>query len=377
MKTKFLLMVLCIASTLSFSQKNAIIKFDTTTHDFGKIKEENGNVSHTFFFSNTGTDTLKLTNVKPSCGCTTADWSKGPVLQGQKGYIKTEYDPKNRPGTFSKAITVTSNATEPIQVLIIKGEVLGRTKDYKDTFTVVSGNLRLKSNHIAFMEIKNNEMKTDTLEIMNDWTKPMTLQVNSQLQFTSCIVKPQKLNPKEKGMIILTYDAAKKNDWGLIYDYLTIATNDSLESNKTITVSANIIEDFSKDTIAQNKKSPKIVFENETFDFDTIKEGDTVKFSFQFKNTGKSNLIIRKVRSSCGCTATQIVGDNPKKKKKKDIAGSGGTEFFYKKGKGGKIYVVFNSSGRKGDLHKTITVITNDPEKSVITLNIKGKVLAK
>lgn len=377
MKTKFLLIAFSIITGFSFSQKNAIIKFDTTTYDYGKIKEEDGNAIHTFFFSNEGTDTLILTNVKPGCGCTTAEWSKGPVLPGQKGYIKAEYNPKNRTGVFTKAITVTSNATVPTQVLIIKGEVLARKKDYKDTFTVVSGNMRMKSNHIAFMEIKNNEIKTDTLDIMNDWTKPMTLQVKLQLFFASCVVKPEKLNPKEKGMIILTYDAAKKNDWGLIYDYISIVTNDSLEPNKTITISANIIEDFSKDTVAQNKKLPKIIFTNDTYDFDTIKEGDTVKYGFEFKNKGKNNLIIRKVKASCGCTAAQIVGDNSKKNKKTDVAGSGNQEYVYKKGKGGKINVIFISAGRKGDQHKTITVITNDPQNSVITLNIKGQVLEK
>lgn len=375
MKTKFLLIVLCIITGFSFSQKNAVIKFDTTTYDYGKIKEEDGNAIHTFFFSNEGTDTLILSNVKPGCGCTTADWSKGPVLPGQKGFIKTEYNPKNRAGIFTKAITVTSNATEPIKVLIIKGEVIGRIKDYKDTFSVVSGNLRLTSNHIAFMKIYNNEIRTDTLEILNDWTKPMTLQVRAQLPFATCIIKPEKLNPKEKGMIIFTYDASKRKEWDLTYDYLSIVTNDSIEPSKTLTISANIMEDFSGLTEKQKMKSPKIVFTNETYDFGTIKQGDTAKYSFEFKNTGKSDLILHRVKSSCGCTATDVLNNSPIKKKKKNKYPSDiDLKFIYSANSGGSVEVVFNSTGKKGDQHKTITVVTNDPVNPVITLNINGKV---
>jgi hypothetical protein len=377
MKTKILFVALCFIHAFSFSQNNAIIKFDTTTYDFGKIEENGGNAIHTFFFSNTGTDTLKLLNVKPSCGCTTADWSKNPLLPGQKGYIKAEFNPKNRPGVFNKVITVSCNATVPSQVLIIKGEVLARKKDYKDTFSVASGNMRMTSNHIAFMEIKNTEVRSDTLDIMNDWTKPMTLQVKAQLSFATCILKPEKLNPKEKGMIILTYDASKRKDWGLIYDYITLLTNDSLEPNKTITISANILEDFSSLSPKQKKKLPRIAFINETYDFDSIKEGDTASYSFEFINKGKSNLIIRKVKASCGCTATQIISDNPQKTSNKDGENSSNLEYIYKKGTGGRINVVFNSAGRKGEQQKSIVVVTNDPENSVINLNIKGKVLEK
>ncbi|HNW98968.1 MAG TPA: DUF1573 domain-containing protein [Bacteroidales bacterium] len=375
MRTKIFIIALLLFPALVISQNKAVIKFDTTSHDFGKIKEEGGNVIYTFFFSNTGTDPLKLTNVKPGCGCTTADWSKDPVLPGQKGYIKTVYNPMNRPGQFHKAITVTSNATVPTQVLIITGEVLARAKTYKDTFTVASGNLRMMSNHIAFMELKNYETKTDTVEILNDWNKPMTFEVTTKLAFAKCIVKPEKLEPKEKGLIILTYDASKRQDWGLIYDYVTIATNDSIDANKTITVSANILEDFSKLTPEQKKTSPKIVFENEIYDFGTIKEGDTAKYTFNFKNNGKGNLIIRKIKASCGCVTTQII--NKSVKKKKSNVAVAGDKFLFKKGKSGSIEIVFNSTGRKGDPTKTITVITNDPETPVINLSIKGKVEGK
>jgi len=361
MKVKFLVLVILIlgVSIVLQAQNKAIIKFDSTVINFGKIKEDGGKVSRTFFFSNVGTDTLKLLNVKPGCGCTTADWTKSPILPGQKGYILAQYDPHGRPGVFNKAINVTSNASETPIMLIIKGDVIPRVKTVLDTFPVTTGNLLMKSNHVAFSEIKNNVVKTDTLEILNYWNKPMTFKATSIPDHIIFKVVPELLQPKQKGLIIVTYDAAKKNDFGLVYDYLTLVTNDTSETNKPITISANITEDFSKLTEKQLKRAPKIVFTSDTCDFGTAKEGDIVKFSFEFKNNGKDKLIIRKTKASCGCTVS-----TPEKT-------------ILKKGESSKINVEFNTDGKKGTQRKTITVITNDPAKPIIVLNITGKVTAK
>jgi hypothetical protein len=361
MRVKFLFIVLILLSSVLIvnAQNKPVIKFDSTTLNFGKVREEGGKVSKTFFFTNAGTDTLKLLNVKPGCGCTTADWTKSPILPGQRGYILAQYDPHGRPGIFNKAINVTSNASDNPMMLIIKGEVLPRVKTVIDTFPVTSGNLLMKSNHVAFLEIKNNAVKTDTLEILNYWNKPMTFKVTSIPEHIIFKVVPELLQPKQKGLIIVTYDAAKKNDYGLVYDYVNLVTNDTSEASKPITVSANITEDFSKLTDKQRKNAPKIAFTSDTCNFGTAKEGDIVKFSFEFKNNGKDKLIIHKTKASCGCTVS-----TPEKT-------------LLKKGESSKINVEFNTDGKKGVQRKTITVISNDPAKPIIILNIIGKVTAK
>ena len=55
------------------------IAFETPVYDFGKVKSGDL-VKHTFTFTNTGDELLILTNVQPSCGCTTAgEWTKKVV----------------------------------------------------------------------------------------------------------------------------------------------------------------------------------------------------------------------------------------------------------------------------------------------------------
>ncbi len=92
---------------------------------------------------------------------------------------------------------------------------------------------------------------------------------------------------------------------------------------------------------ADASRLPVIDFEEDTYDFGKIKEGEKVSYDFKFTNTGKSPLIISNASTSCGCT----VPDYPHQ----PIA----------PGESGVIKVVFNSSGKNGQQHKAVTLTTN------------------
>ena len=132
---KILLFAFAIAfSTVIFAQEAApVISWTITSHDFGIIKEESGLQTATFEFTNTGNAPLFLSNVKASCGCTTPDWTKEPVQPGAKGFVTATYNPLNRPGKFSKSITVTTNEVQPTSVLTITGEVTPKPAEVQPT----------------------------------------------------------------------------------------------------------------------------------------------------------------------------------------------------------------------------------------------------
>lgn len=99
----------------------AVFAWDNTSHDFGKIKQGTP-VTHEFKFTNSGKVPLVITNVQASCGCTTPDWSKEPVMPGGQGFIKATYNAASA-GAFSKTVTVTANIESGFVQLTIKGEV--------------------------------------------------------------------------------------------------------------------------------------------------------------------------------------------------------------------------------------------------------------
>jgi hypothetical protein len=95
-------------------------KWDEQVYDFGKVAK-GVPVTHEFEFTNNGNAVLLIADVKPSCGCTTPEWTRNPIQAGETGYIKATYNAAS-PGAFNKTITVTSNTGAPI-VLTIKGVV--------------------------------------------------------------------------------------------------------------------------------------------------------------------------------------------------------------------------------------------------------------
>lgn len=97
-------------------------EFVTEVIDYGKIAL-NADGVRTFKFKNVGKSPLVISDIKSSCGCTVPKKPTDPIMPGESGEIEVKYA-TNRPGGFSKSITVSSNAGEPVKTLQIKGIVL-------------------------------------------------------------------------------------------------------------------------------------------------------------------------------------------------------------------------------------------------------------
>lgn len=92
-----------------------------TEYDFGKIPQGKP-VTHNFDVVNGGKDSLKISNVQASCGCTTPDWERNKVqAPNEKTKITVGYNAATE-GPFTKIITITYNGTQSKQITI-KGEV--------------------------------------------------------------------------------------------------------------------------------------------------------------------------------------------------------------------------------------------------------------
>jgi hypothetical protein len=119
----FCAVILCfVAVTAMKYGAEAEFKFEEETHDFGKIPQGKP-VSYEFKFTNTGETPLIITAADPSCGCTVPKFSNVPVKKGETGVISVGFNAA-AVGTFTKTITVKSNAKTPVKYLYIKGEVV-------------------------------------------------------------------------------------------------------------------------------------------------------------------------------------------------------------------------------------------------------------
>ena len=99
-----------------------------------------------------------------------------------------------------------------------------------------------------------------------------------------------------------------------------------------------------------------IVWKSESIDVGSIPQNTPKPIVFEFKNTGKTAVIVTNVQGSCGCTATDYT--------KTPIA----------PGKSGTVTATYNAAN-PGGFTKTVSVTTN-AETTVKVLTIKGTVVA-
>ena len=92
---------------------------------------------------------------------------------------------------------------------------------------------------------------------------------------------------------------------------------------------------------------PNIEFNKISHDFGELTEGEIVECIFRYKNTGKAPLKILTVVTDCGCTVPEFSSENVLPEK------------------AGMIKVVFNSTGFRNNIYKTIDVETNTESKYI------------
>ena len=98
-----------------------VLGMTETVYDFGKIPQGKP-VTHIFEVINNGKDSLRISNVQASCGCTTPEWERDQVqAPGKKTKITVGYNAASE-GQFMKYITVMYNGNQTKQITI-KGEV--------------------------------------------------------------------------------------------------------------------------------------------------------------------------------------------------------------------------------------------------------------
>ncbi len=128
---KIIFMTLMLICGITFAsaqanngKKQAEIKFDKLSHDFGSFSEKSPVVTCVFTYTNVGEAPLIINQAIASCGCTIPAYTKAPIMPGQKGEIKVTYNGAGKfPGHFKKTITVRTNGATEMTRLYIEGDM--------------------------------------------------------------------------------------------------------------------------------------------------------------------------------------------------------------------------------------------------------------
>lgn len=350
---KLIFLLLIFVPLLAFSQK-AKIEFDKTSHNFGTIPENGGPAIYDFKFTNTGTVPLILSNVRAGCGCTTPEWDRKPVAPGESGLIKVSYNPMGRPGSFIKSIAVNSNASNAVETLTIRGKVSRKPTDPYEAYKYSAGPVRFMTSNLYLGAIHNTDVVEKEIELINTSDKAATITILPPAKHITATVTPATLEKGQKGKLHIKYAAAQKNDWGFVADQLEAKINGAIQGQ--IAVTATINEDFSQYTPEMLEKAPQILLSEPEATIDMAKNS-TQTHEFQIQNSGKADLMIRKLKPSDESISISTAKST------------------IKPGKKTKAVVTIRTDEREGKKTKIIQFTTNDPKNSVsiykLNVNIK------
>lgn len=115
------------------------------------------------------------------------------------------------------------------------------------------------------------------------------------------------------------------------------------------------VKSLTSEVKSEMETASTIVWKAETIDVGQIPQGTPKAIVYEFKNTGKTAVVITNVQGSCGCTATDY------------------TKEPVQPGKTAKVTATYNAAN-KGGFTKTVTVTTT-AEATPTVLTLKGSVI--
>ncbi len=351
MAISLLLVVGLAATTLAKEDapkgKRGEMSFKKLDHDFGTINEDDGAVTHTFTFRNTGSAPLAIQSVSTSCGCTASDWSKEPVPPGKEGQITARFNPMGRPYHFSKTLTVRTNGEPEAVTLFIRGEVTPHVKTPEEMYFHRIGEVGVKGSYHSLSKVTNKGEHSTELEVHNFGSQRESITLADYPPYVS--VKPETLRVKAGKTASFRVTIHGERVPG--YDYHSFRmTAKSGETTRAIHYSFTCLPDFSH--IKNPEEAPRVELPQRHAELGQHPKGKTIEHDFVLRNIGKAPLKILKATPSCGC----ILVDLP--------------EGDIEPGREAKLHLLFNTEGYTGQTHKTVKLILNDPTQPAPELSL-------
>ena len=286
-------------------------------HNFGTIAEEGGSVEHTFVARNTSSQPLVLVSTRVSCGCTTTEFSRKPIMPDSTISIKVIFSPMNYPGTFARKVVLVTSEGAAEQQLLVRGYVTPRKKSVEERYPLVlGGGVRIATNAHDFVYVEHGKSVQSSFQIVNTSPRSVSLAIEGGGEHIRFDV-PSKVAPSAEVEVKFGYSLPRDcGIYGTIADkaYLII---DGKRSAYPLMVRGVAID--SRDEYADNVE-PSIVISKKFIKFGTINSTSATKSqTLYITNEGEEPLIIRALESERGLFTVKIDGSMTIRKGEKRV----------------------------------------------------------
>ena len=344
----------------AMAQEQTQLDFDHTTWDFGDVYEQKGSVEHIFSFKNGSSKPIVILDAMSGCGCTTPSYSRKPILAGEKGEIKVAFDPTNRPGKFSKGVSVLTSASNKPITLMLEGVVIPREKSVEERYPFDLGNgVRLSANFHSFAYVGRGESVSERIGWINTSQRDATIKLlPKQTSGLAQINIPSVMKAGAQGEIVLKHEVgASSTRYGTLEDMWGVAVN-GRESNVIITINAVAVDKF--DRVTDDISQPSGELSKNFIKFGDVKQGKVAtNATLHLVNNGENDLIIRAVEWNTDALNCSLkAGDRLKSGERKAIN-----------------LTLDTSKCDHGVWVDRLRIITNDPARPMQTLRVTAIVV--
>ena len=279
----------CFNALAQRSVKTSIV-FDSTTWDFGEIKEADGAVFHDFNFINMSDHDVVLEFVTPGCSCTTASYDRSPVPPGHSSAIIVRYDPASQPGQFHQTVQVVLKGGQERYNLIVEGFVAEREKDVDQAypFPLVQG-FQVSSLSARFGFVQQGTSLIKRVGIANTSDREMHLAYSLDRPDADIAVRmPQVLQSGQTGLVEIEFHPAPGRIGTLENGVFIFPEGET--KGKAVT-----LEGYAVQTIERSAGAPSLRFQPTMLDFGKVRLHKKAKASVILINDGKESLKIIKI----------------------------------------------------------------------------------
>ncbi len=211
------------------------VSIQQSEYDFGNINQGE-TVNHSFLITNTGSDLLKLSDIKASCGCTAAVPDKQELKPGESTQIVVTFNSTGRKGPQTKIVNIkTNDPSNPVIKLTIKGNIIVSENKEKNAGAVIY----FPETQHNFGTVKEGDVLTYNFTFENKGTQPLIIKdVKSSCGCTAAIVSEKTLKPGQSGTIKVEFDTKGRLEKAT--KTIAVISNDNKDPNKIITIFADI-----------------------------------------------------------------------------------------------------------------------------------------
>ena len=310
-------------------------------------------ITATFELRNKGLRRLVIESVKPDCGCTAVEYPK-EVGIGDKFTIKMTYDARQL-GHFHKMAAIKSNGSKEPVYLTMKGVVLAEVLDYTGIYPISFGELLLDKNELEYDDVNKGDHPVQEIHILNNGLQTMTPNVMHLPPYLTAEVTPETLAPGKAGTIKVTLNSEKLRDFGLNQTSVYIARQlgEKVSVDNEVGVSAVLLPDLKDYDAVSKVLAPQLQMSATDVDFTDFGGKSKKTAEIILLNTGKTALKIssmqmftRGLKVTLGATTLE-----PEQTTTLKITG-------------------YAADLQKVRTKPRILMITNDPDKSKVVINI-------